>query len=203
MRQLILLISLLCTGFLTAQESHRITVEIEGYEQDYLSLANNILDKQYIVDTARRDEQGRYVFESDTSALPRGIYLVVLAPNNDYFQMIVGDDPDQVFTLTSSMADLSNVKVDSSPENELFYTYLAYLSKQGDASMPAREKMRDTTLTEAEKAPYLDQLNAIDAQVTQYQEAFVNEHPASFVAAIISANRAKNGSTQLVAGALF
>lgn len=192
MRKLLLVFSLLLSGLITAQENHEITIEIEGYEQDFLSLANNIMDKQYIVDTARRDEQGRYVFKSDTNALPRGIYLVVLAPNNDYFQMVVGDEPDQVFSLKSSLDDLSNVQVTSSQENELFYTYLQFLDKQGKASMPAREKMQDSTLSEADKAPFLEQLNAIDATVTEYQKSFVAEHPASFVAAVINANSANN-----------
>ena len=48
MRQLLLLFCLFLTGLAGAQGSHEITVEIEGYDHDVLSLANNVLDKQYI-----------------------------------------------------------------------------------------------------------------------------------------------------------
>jgi len=117
---------LFCTALalgLTAQESYKITVEIEGYDEPILSLANNILDKQYIIDTAARTPDGNYIFESDTSALPQGIYLVVLAPNNDYFQMIIGDDEDQVFHIKTQKGKLSAAKVESSEENRIFYGY--------------------------------------------------------------------------------
>jgi len=190
MRQLLLLLCLLFAAFAGAQESHEITIEIDGYEEDILSLANNVLDKQYIVDTARRNEQGRFVFQSDTSALPKGIYLVVLAPNNDYFQMVIGNDPDQKFKLETRKNNLSDVKVTNSQENELFFNYLGYLDRQQNASSPARTALQDTTLTEENKAPLIAQLDEINTEVLTFQERQVQEHPQSFVAAIINANKA-------------
>jgi peroxiredoxin len=189
MRQLLLLFCLFFAANAGAQESHEITIEIDGYDQEVLSLANNVLDKQYIVDTARRNEQGRFVFRSDTTALPKGIYLVVLAPNNDYFQMVIGNDPDQKFSLKTRKEKLSDVKVTNSRENELFFNYLGYLDRQQDASAPARTALQDTTLTEEDKAPLITKLDEINDQVMTFQDAQVKEHPESFVAAIIRANK--------------
>ncbi|MFK8162473.1 MAG: redoxin domain-containing protein [Lewinella sp.] len=192
MRQLLLLFCLFFVAVAMAQETHEITIEIEGYEQNVLSLANNVLDKQYIVDTARRDEQGRFVFRSDTNALPKGIYLVVLAPNNDYFQMVIGNDDDQKFTLKTRKEKLSDVKVTGSRENELFFNYLGFLDQQQDRSAPTRAALKDTTLTEEGKAPLIAELEAINKEVEAHQQAQVQEHPTSFVAAIINANRPNN-----------
>ena len=174
-----------CLG---AQDSYKITVEIEGYEEPILRLANNVLDKQYIVDTAARTELGTYVFESDTSALPKGIYLVVLSPDNNYFQMVIGDDDDQVFGLKTKLDELSAVKTESTRENKIFYDYLAYLETQGKASMPAREALRDTTLAEEKRQPLMDELDAISAKVRDHQEELVGKYPETFTAAIIRAN---------------
>lgn len=192
MRQLLLICCLFIAGLAGAQESHEITVEIEGYNQDILSLANNVLDKQYIVDTARRNEDGAFVFQSDTSALPKGIYLVVMAPDNNYFQLVIGNDPDQEFSLKTQLDNLGEIKVTGSRENELFFNYLEYLDKQGEASAPAREALEDTTLTEEEKALMMARLEDITAEVMAFQDAQVKEHPQSFVAAIINANKANN-----------
>ena len=52
-----LLLSLLFFGCcLSAQPvGHRITVDIDGYQEDILTLGHYLLDNQYIIDTARRE----------------------------------------------------------------------------------------------------------------------------------------------------
>jgi thiol-disulfide isomerase/thioredoxin len=192
MRKFFLLLCTALTLGLTAQESYKITVDIEGYDEPVLSLANNILDKQYIVDTAARTSDGNYVFESDTSALPRGIYLIVLAPDNNYFQMVIGDDDDQVFTIKTQKEKLSAAKAESSEENDIFYSYLAYLNEQGTASQPARKALQDSTLTDDKRQPLMDQLDAISEKVLAHQQKVIATHPASFTAAIIKANQAND-----------
>lgn len=186
-RLLVLMLALFATP-LFAQESHKITVEIAGYDQPILSLANNVLDKQYIVDTARVNDAGQFVFSSDTSVLPKGIYLVVLAPDNRYFQLLVGNDDDQEFTLRTSAEDLGVVEVESSEENQLFFDYMAFLDKQQAKSMPYREQMSDTTLTEVKRAEVEKAMEAIGDEVTEFQNGLVEKSPGSFVSAIIQVN---------------
>lgn len=189
MRQLILLLCVACATLLSAQDTYKITVKLDGYDQDILSLANNVLDKQYIVDTAARNENGLFVFESDTSALPKGIYLVVLAPNNEYFQMVIGDDPDQEFQLATSTDNLAKVTVSSSEENKLFFDYLGYLDGMSEKTTPFREQLKDSTLTDAQREPIMAKLTGISAEVNAEQARIVKAHPASFVAAIIKVNQ--------------
>ena len=177
---------------LTAQDGHAITVRIDGYDEPYLSLANNVMDKQYVVDTAYRTPAGEYVFSSDTAALPGGIYLVVLAPDNNYFQMVVGGGADQEFSLRTSVDDLSAARVEGSAENELFFDYLAFLDRQGKATKSVREALADTSLTEAARAPLLAQYDRVTAKVNAYQDQIIAEHPESFTATIIRSNRPNN-----------
>lgn len=189
MRHLLLLCFCCLTALLGAQAGHEITVKIAGYDQPYLSIANNVMDKQYIVDTAWVNKAGEYVFASDTSTLPKGIYLVVLAPDNNYFQMVIGDDPDQQFRLETSMTKLNAVKVKSSRENELFYDYLAFLDAQGQKADPDRERLQDSTLADAEREVILDRLDDLNTLVEARQAEILKTAPTSFVATVIRVNQ--------------
>ena len=186
-----LLLLLVLSGLTArAQDAYNITIKIDGYDQPVLSLANNLLDKQYIVDTARVNDRGEYVFRSDTNALPPGIYLVVLAPDNQYFQMLISDDGDQEFKLATSIKDMGTVKVTGSTENKLFYDYLSYLGARQEASQPLREQLADTSLTDAAREQLVAEMDAISAEVAAHQQAIVKKNPDAFVSAIIQTNAA-------------
>ena len=178
----------LSTLTLTAQDSYRITVAIEGYDEPILTLANNVLDKQYIVDTARVDADGKYVFRSDTSALPGGIYLVVTAPDNNYFQVLVDAD-DQVFDVQTSVDDLNAISISGSLDNQNFVEYMAFLGEQGKKGGPISELLADSTLSDAKRASLNKELEVLEREVATYQDRLLAEHPESFTALIIQANR--------------
>lgn len=185
---LLLFFLTLCGLTASAQQGHKISIKIDGYNQPILSLANNILDKQYIQDTAYVDDSGAYVFQSDTSTIPAGIYLVVLAPDNQYFQVLINGDDDQHFSLETSMANLAEVSVSGSKENQLFYDYLAFLDEQQQRSKPFREMLADTTKPESVHTDMEEKLQRISDEVTTHQDEILKQHPESYVAAIIRTN---------------
>ncbi len=193
MYRFLLLLGLFTSLSLAAQPeaggSYRITVGIEGYEQDILTLGYYLLDNQYIVDTAYRDDAGEYVFASDTAGLPRGIYIMVLSPNNEYFQLLVGDDADQKMRFRTKLGELNDMDVEGSEENTLFYGYLGYLDEKQRESAPLREQLADTTLAPATAAQVRAEMEALDAEVKAYQAEVIADHPDAFVSAIIRANR--------------
>ncbi|MTB50867.1 redoxin domain-containing protein [Lewinella sp. W8] len=187
-RTLLSLCCLLAGCCLLAQDAYEITVNIDGYTEDQLFLANNLMDKQYLVDTVYRNEAGSFVFRSDTSALPEGIYLVVLAPDNNYFQMLVSSAEDQVFTLSTSTDNLGKVAAESSKENASFYAYLDFLGEQQKLSTPIREQLQQEGLAEADKQDLIAKMEAFDEKVKAKQMALVKEHPNSMIGAIVKAN---------------
>jgi peroxiredoxin len=184
-----LILVLLCSWGLSAQEGHRIAVEVEGYDEEFLTLGYYLLDNQYIVDTAYRQETGQYVFSSDTASLDPGIYLVVLAPDNDFFQLLIGNEEDQRFTLRTHVGRLNEVEVSGSRENELFYEYLTFLSDAQAESAGYRGRTADPSLTEDEQAELTAALDELDQRVRTYQQALQERYPESFVALIIQANK--------------
>jgi len=176
---------------LIAQEGYRININIEGYDQEILSMANNILDKQYLVDTAYRTEDGSYLFAGE-EPLPAGIYLVVTQPDNNYFQMLIGTDGDQEFSLTTQLSNLGQVKAKGSRENELFFNYMSFLNNMQTESKPLVAELQDSTTTDQRRDEITTEMEGFDAKVKVRQDQLVKDEEGSFVAAIIRTNQSNN-----------
>ncbi len=185
MKHFVFLLMLLLCGSLKAQDlQYKIRFDVADYDQDILTIANNLMNNQYVVDTLHRAEDGAFYFE-DTAALPKGIYLAVLAPNNEYFQFLVGHERP-FFSLRSSASNLAKVDAKDSPDNQLFYDYLGFLSKQREKEQPLRTAIESGT--ESEQAEAQAQRKRIDEEVKAYQDEILSQHPNSFAAAIIRTN---------------
>ena len=103
MRILITLLFSLFTFIGWAQDGFEIQVNIDGYTESQLYLAYYLGDKQYIQDTVERADNGSYTFSGE-EALSGGIYLVVMAPDNNFFQLLV-DDNNQRFEVSTEIGD--------------------------------------------------------------------------------------------------
>lgn len=181
---------LLTSVTLTAQQdAYRIAVDIEGYDEDHLMLGYYLMDKQYIVDTAYRSDAGDYVFTGDSAALDPGIYLVVLAPDNNYFQLLIGTDGDQDFKLSTDVNELGRVSAEGSRENSLFYDYLDFLSARQQEGANLQALLRDSTTAPAQAARAQQQMEALDGRVRAHQDSVLRAHPDAFVSAIIRSNQ--------------
>ncbi|MEZ4984934.1 MAG: DUF4369 domain-containing protein, partial [Saprospiraceae bacterium] len=157
MRFYTLLLAFLCCYTLSmAQDAYRIKIEIEGYQQDTLMLAYYLGDKQYLQDTTLRQLDGSYIFEGD-EPLKGGIYLVVMKPDNSFFQVLV-DDRNQVFGMKTVVGDdqVKRTSFTGSPDNKIFYDYLRYLNDQRPAAeaiqkrLEAAEKEKDKAAIQKE-----------------------------------------------------
>ncbi|MEO0685786.1 MAG: DUF4369 domain-containing protein [Cyanobacteria bacterium J06649_11] len=108
MRQLILFFCFSLGLTISAQEdAYHITFKIDNYDGQILTIANNMLKQQYVVDTIEVSDDGLFHFQ-DTTRLPKGIYLAVMAPENDYFQFLVGNE-EPIFDLQGDKNDLSHL----------------------------------------------------------------------------------------------
>ena len=119
-------IGFLAGGWVNAQEGHRIEVTLENYDSDTLMLAYYFWDKQYIKDTAYRENE-KFVF-ANKDTLPSGIYMLVTQPQNDIIQIVVSEE-DQHFALHANADSLNtSVSIEGCEENQQFYDYLEFLS---------------------------------------------------------------------------
>ena len=166
-----------------AQSGHQISFQIEGYEETELQIAYYLTDKQYIADTAQIGEDGRFVFAGEEPLRP-GVYLAVMAPDNRVFQFLVTPGEQHFSIATRAENQTGNIRIQGSPDNELFYEYLAFLQKQSAKAQPLRAALE----ADAEDAAARAQMDALSAAVKAYQERLIAEHPGSLTAAIVRAN---------------
>lgn len=178
------LISAICATGAIAQSATSIQVTVDGFEGTEAYLAYYYADKQYISDTASASN-GTFTFEREET-LDGGIYLVVLPPENNYFEIIV--DQDQEFSVETSTEDLvGNMKVSGSEDNKVFYGDIQYLGNQ-------RKKMdtlsaEGSELEEGSEAYSAIQakIKALDTKVKAQRLQVVNSHPDMLYAKIIQA----------------
>jgi alkyl hydroperoxide reductase subunit AhpC len=139
------------------------------------------------MDTAEVDAKGEFVF-SGPEALKAGMYIVVLPPNNDFFQILVTDKEQAFFIRTTKDKPGENTKFEGSKENALFYDYVNYLNgkrPEADALSKEIEAAKDNPAVKDAAQKKMEKLNA---DVEKYQTDYVKKFSGSFAAAIIRAN---------------
>jgi thiol-disulfide isomerase/thioredoxin len=136
------------------------------------------------VDTAQADG-GQFMFEGEEPLEP-GVYLVVMAPDNSFFQILVTEEEQQFAFRTSKDAPSADMKLEQAPDNQLFYDYMQFLDKQKPAAEEIAKAMEGASEKEKER---LEARRAkLDEKVKSYQETLIAKHPNTLTAAIIKAN---------------
>ncbi len=174
---------LLFGSVVSAQAGYKIVAEVANFSEKEAYLAYYYGEKPYIRDTIEVKEGGPVVFEGE-EALPGGIYLIVLPPDNKFVQVFISEG-EQHFTLEVDANDLANsVVVKGSEDNKLFYDYMAFLGNQ----IKKKEELmtQKEAASEKEVAKIETQLEALDEEVKTYHSNIRTNHPKTLTAAFIS-----------------
>jgi len=175
----------LTTAF--AQEGYEIKVKLDNYDQSEVFLGYHLADKQYILDTVQANAQGYFTFTGEEE-LPGGMYLLVMPPDNQYFQFVLSKG-DQHFTVeTDATAPAQNMNIKGSEDNQLFYDYLAFLGSKRPKSDQLNAELKAAQEAGQEADDLRKQLEQLNAEVKEHQLSIIEQHPESMTAAIIKAN---------------
>lgn len=167
---------------------------IEGCKPGNVVLAYYYGNKQYIKDSTRVDESGKFVFNGD-EALDQGIYIVVLPPDNKYFEVIV--DADQHFSMTSKYdTPVKSMKVSGNEENARFYKYLQFLNDQKKKSEPLTAQIKELEAADStgfkdspEFEKIQEKISAIDQEVKDYKNKFIKDYPNALMSKVFLASK--------------
>ena len=174
-----------CQLLLANEGGHEIKVKIDNFDQDSIFLAVHYGKAQYLQDTAIVNKEGYFVFSSE-EPLPTGVYLVVLPPDNNFFQLLVTEKETKI----SIQADANNLaqglKFEGSKENTLFYEYLDFLGEQ--SKIAADVKKEQAATDDAQQEAVNKKLEGIDEAVKKFQRQLISDNPETFTAAIVKAN---------------
>jgi thiol-disulfide isomerase/thioredoxin len=166
-----------------AVDGHKITFQIDGYAEQELYLAYHYNGKQFISDTMQIQSDGTFVVEGDET-LDGGIYLVVLSPDNNYFEILVDTD-DQEFKVKTSKEDLAGkLRFEGSKANDIFVEYSSYLRSKG---LEAQQLQEAKQASGAEVDDINSKLAKLDKEVKAFQQSIIDKYPKSLTAAIIKA----------------
>ncbi len=156
------------------EKGYEIKVKIKGFNQPEAYLAYYFGDKQYIKDTAKV-VNGEFVFKNAETALPGGIYLVVVPPKNNYFELLI--DNDQTFSVSTDTLDLvGQVVITGCKENEIFYEDVHFLADQRK-EVESLNKQIAATKDSAVIKPLQQKIKGIDEEVKSRRLKLIADNP--------------------------
>lgn len=195
MRRLFTVLMMTVSAMAFGQKTgHKITFKVEGCQQGNAILAYYYGNKQYIKDSTQVDANGSFVFEGEDE-LDQGIYIAVMPPDNKYFEVII--DEDQHFAMSTKYnSPVKSMKVSGNEENERFYSYLNFLEAQKKKSSPLTtkaEELKAKDSTGYQELPEFkelqDQMSAIDEEVKEYKNKFIEDHPNALLSKVFLASK--------------
>lgn len=168
------------------KKGYRIEIDVNGLNASELYIAYHLGNKQYIQDTIAVNN-GLAIYEGD-ERLDGGIYLVVLPPQNNYFEIIIAND--QHFTVKTDVADLvGNMVIKGCVENELFYQNLQTISEIGLETSKLEEHLKAMESGSDAHKEAQEKVKANYEKMGQARESLADDHPELFYAKVIRAMR--------------
>ena len=114
-------ISLLSSICSLAQSTYEIKANIKPFNKGFYYLAYHFGSKQYLIDSAKIDENGNAVFTGNKK-LQGGIYLIVFPEKNGWVECVI--DKELKFSLKADTANLlQSLVFENSTDNTVFTQY--------------------------------------------------------------------------------
>ena len=172
------------TNMVFAQTGYEIKIKIDGHEEKEAYLGYHYGEKQYIKDTIAISPDGYFKFAGD-EALDPGVYLVIMPPENQYFEFLI-DGADQHFTLETKKENAAEeMKVKDSKDNTTWYEYLQYLSKKIPMQQKLHEQKAKLAKGDSKMGELEKQLDNLNKEVKKFHKDLINKSPKSLPAALI------------------
>jgi peroxiredoxin len=164
----------------TAKPEGKMHVEIQlsGAGNDMAKLLGVFGNQNFLVDSAKSNGNGLFVFDADT-LLPKGFYYVMLGSDNSYFQLLLGDD--QEFTLTANKGNyIPSMKVEGDLDNELLYKNLQFEAEFNQRLQPVNDQLAKYTEGTPEYAKHKAEQDKLIEERKAHVASYAKDHPDSF-----------------------
>ncbi|MEP7322584.1 MAG: redoxin domain-containing protein [Saprospiraceae bacterium] len=182
MRFILFIFCLIIAQRATGSTGYDITVTIKNAPSDTLYFGYYYADKQFLRDTAIKKD-GVYRFNKDHELEP-GIYLLVMPPKNDFIQVFINKNEQNLQISVDAKETVKSFKVKGSKDNELFYDYLNFLEEARPKAQGLSTQLKETKDSAIQKNLQL-QLSGINESVKNKQNNIVAKFPQSISAMLI------------------
>ena len=160
-------------------DGYEIKVKLTDYTSDTLYLGYQMGGQTYLSDTAFLDKKSGFFTFKKEKKLNSGVYLVVVATKDNYFQIMVNDREQHFSLITSTALPYYEATLKGSKDNELFYNYMKFLSdKRKDAEAAGALKARDSIAA-------MKKFDDLDKEVKAYQWDLAKKNPTTVSAILI------------------
>jgi thiol-disulfide isomerase/thioredoxin len=167
-----------------SQSGYKINFKINGWKDTTAYLGHYYGEATYIKDTARVNRAGEFFFDNK-SALPQGVYFLVVNKNK-IFDLMVGSD--QFFTLETDMADyVPNMKIIGDDDNKLYFENIAYNIERYKEAEPFMKTLKDSTLKEDQKKEARAGFAKLNEKVMAHQKELISKYPTTMTARMLKA----------------
>ncbi|TVR42479.1 MAG: DUF5106 domain-containing protein [Bacteroidia bacterium] len=169
-----------------AVEGHRVELFVADKVDSESYLAYHYGNRQYIQDTTYIDANGFAVFEG-AEKLTRGLYLIVFDDDNS-FEVIIDDN--QHFSVHVMAEDImGSIRFESSPDNDIFYNYLHFLTGKNLERREMDEELRAPGITRDRQLLLQNRFQEMDSLVREKQDQIIRDNPDGLLALILRGQR--------------
>ncbi len=178
-KTLAILILFLLPIIASAKPTYRITVQIDGATDSTLLLGYYYAQNRFILDTARNNGRGKFVFESEKELYP-GLYF--FTNNNDRLTEFIVYKEKPFFTLhTDNSAWTMKMKVKGSQQNDIFFAY----QKESESVYQQIDSMR----TKLDSASFASYQHIQHLRIDSIKNHYINHYPNAMFARMINATK--------------
>lgn len=177
----ILLTALLLTltAMVAAKPTYKITLQVDGNTDSVMLLGYNYAQHTYVLDSARNNGSGKFVFEGDSKMNP-GLYFITNGGNR-YMDIVIYHEEPRFSMHTKQSNWIENMKVKGSKQNELMFDY-----QRKNAALYRELTQAEQTLDSAALATFRsNQYRRLDS----LKLALVEQHPDAMIGKMIYATK--------------
>lgn len=165
-------------------KGYNISIEVSGMRDSTMFLAVYSGEKQFAIDTAVLDTNGKATFSSN-EPMDAGMYLVIMN-KSIIFDILISDEDSQQFSVSIDGNLLNPPVFNGSPENTSFYGYHAFknniIRKQQDISKQQRET------NDEQKLDSLDiEASRLRKSLAHYSDSVTNAYKGKTIATVLNA----------------
>jgi thiol-disulfide isomerase/thioredoxin len=167
----------------STDSSFTVTLKTPSYKAGIAYLCYHMGKNLNIEDAAAVSNQGIAIFKGNRF-LPGGIYAIVFPGKNLTFDFFI--DKEQNITILADSADLQNVIVQGSPENDLFKEYQGYVGIKG-GQMQQERNAYTTSKTAQDSTLHQDNYTRLNKELNDYRDGIIKNHPTSMMTTCLNA----------------
>lgn len=174
----LLLSSIVVFSFSARSQGYDIKINLKGCKDTMVYLVKHYWDQKHIVDTCKKIKNGNIEFKGKKD-LEKGVYILVSEAKSIYFDFFIDDT--QKFSITSDVSDMVNtLKATGSKENELFFSYIKYITNKNQDFGKLREQTKGKS--KADSTKFMEEkLKQLNDDVKKYEADFMQKAKGTFV----------------------